>query len=134
MVIPPERMHHVLGQAEFFVGDSQSMTMEAALLGTPAFRFSSFVGKITVIRELEEYGLAFGFRPGEDDRVIEEVRRYLDMPGGRDVFMRRCEAMLSEKIDPLPWFIRLLELIGSGCPVRDIKRTLLEEGCIHTKA
>ena len=39
--VPPEQAHHVLAGARFFLGDSQTMTAEAAVLGVPAFRYSS---------------------------------------------------------------------------------------------
>src|SRR6185295_7419543 len=45
--IPPERMHDAMAFAAFFVGDSQTMAAEAAVLGTPAFRLSDFVGRLT---------------------------------------------------------------------------------------
>jgi predicted glycosyltransferase len=38
-------IHHVLNFATLYVGDSQSMATEAALLGTPSFRYNSFVGE-----------------------------------------------------------------------------------------
>jgi len=39
--ISPEKIHHLLYFATMFVGDSQTMTSEAAVLGTPAFRCNS---------------------------------------------------------------------------------------------
>jgi predicted glycosyltransferase len=64
----PSRIHHAVALADFVLGDSQTMTAEAAVLGVPAFRVSDFVGRISYLRELEDYGLAFGFRPGEEGR------------------------------------------------------------------
>jgi hypothetical protein len=40
----PNQIHSVLHFASLYVGDSQTMATEAALLGTPAVRFNSFVG------------------------------------------------------------------------------------------
>jgi uncharacterized protein len=42
--IPASRMHDVLAFASLYVGDSQTMATEAALLGTPAVRCNSFAG------------------------------------------------------------------------------------------
>ena len=36
--IEPEKILHILFYADLFIGDSQTMTSEAAVLGTPAFR------------------------------------------------------------------------------------------------
>lgn len=43
-IAPPNIMHQVLHHASLYIGDSQSMATEAALLGTPAIRSNSFVG------------------------------------------------------------------------------------------
>ncbi len=120
MRISPERMHHALAFAEFFIGDSQSMTMEAALLGTPAFRINSFAGRITVIKELEDYGLAFGFLPGQENALIDELKRLLAMKNRKEIFRKRRETMLLEKIDPLPWFLNVIDMMLHGKSVREI--------------
>src|SRR4030095_5885822 len=51
--IPPEDMHHALHFAGLFIGDSQTMTAEAAVLGTPSLRFNDFVGRLAYLEELE---------------------------------------------------------------------------------
>ena len=42
--IPASKVHDVLHFATMYIGDSQTMATEAALLGTPAIRYNSFVG------------------------------------------------------------------------------------------
>lgn len=42
--IPVSAMHHVLHYAQIYIGDSQTMATESALLGTPSIRYNSFVG------------------------------------------------------------------------------------------
>lgn len=42
--IPANQMHTVLHHAALYIGDSQTMATEAALLGTPSIRYNSFVG------------------------------------------------------------------------------------------
>ena len=51
--IKPDDIHHVLYFAEMFIGDSQTMAAEAAVLGTPSLRFSDFTGKLNYLNELE---------------------------------------------------------------------------------
>lgn len=41
---PAAEIHTVLAHADLYIGDSQTMATEAALLGTPAIRSNSFVG------------------------------------------------------------------------------------------
>jgi predicted glycosyltransferase len=106
--VAPHRLHDVLAAAAFFVGDSQSMTAESAVLGVPAFRLNDFVGRISYLSELEAYGLAFGFRLGEEGRLLDALDRTLAAPDRAAVFAARRERMLAEKGDPLPWLLALL--------------------------
>lgn len=57
---PASQIHSVLSFAYLYLGDSQTMATEAALLGTPAIRSNSFVGEndMSNFKMLEEkYGL-----------------------------------------------------------------------------
>ncbi|MFI5142291.1 MAG: DUF354 domain-containing protein, partial [Bacteroidia bacterium] len=51
--ISPLDIHHALYFADMYIGDSQTMTAEAAVLGTPAIRFNDFVGELSYLEELE---------------------------------------------------------------------------------
>lgn len=65
---PANKIHHVLAFADLYLGDSQTMATEAALLGTPAIRSNSFVGPndMTNFIVLEkEYGLLRNIREYE---------------------------------------------------------------------
>jgi predicted glycosyltransferase len=42
--ISPNHIHHLLHFAHMYIGDSQTMATESALLGTPSLRYNSFVG------------------------------------------------------------------------------------------
>ena len=66
---PANKIHHVLAFADMYLGDSQTMATEAALLGTPAVRSNSFVGPndMTNFKVLEDkYGLLCNIRVFED--------------------------------------------------------------------
>jgi predicted glycosyltransferase len=110
--LPPWRVHDALALAAFYLGDSQSMATEAAVLGTPAFRINDFVGRVSTLRQLEDYGLAFGFRPGEEAALLERLLAVLGDPGTPQRFQDRRARMLAEKIDPLPWFVETLERLA----------------------
>jgi len=65
---PANKIHHVLTYADLYLGDSQTMATEAALLGTPAIRSNSFVGPkdMTNFKVLEhQYGLLCNIREFE---------------------------------------------------------------------
>jgi hypothetical protein len=115
LALPPARIHHALAGAAFFLGDSQTMTAEAAVLGTPAFRINDFVGRISYLRELEEFGLAFGFRPSEERWALETLEGVLALPDRAPVFAERRRKLLAAKIDPVPWFVDEMEkLVASS--------------------
>ena len=62
---PSNQIHSVLAYADLYLGDSQTMATEAALLGTPAVRSNSFVGPhdMTNFKVLEQqYGLLYNIR------------------------------------------------------------------------
>ena len=75
---PSAAIHHVLAYADLYIGDSQTMATEAALLGTPAIRSNSFVGQndMTNFIVLEkEYGLLRNIR--EYEGVVSEIQKML---------------------------------------------------------
>ena len=107
--INPLDIHHVLAFAKLYIGDSQSMAVEAAMLGTPSLRFNDFAGRIGVLEELEhQYGLTYAIPPAEPQRLYDKVEELLAMSDLREAFQNRRRKMLSEKIDVtafLTWFI-----------------------------
>jgi predicted glycosyltransferase len=111
--LEPERLHDALAFAEFCLGDSQSLTAESAALGTPAFRLNDFVGRISYLAELERHGLAFGFRPGQEDWLLRTLLETLDRPDRRAAFQARRERWLRECGDPLPWLLGLLDRLAA---------------------
>jgi predicted glycosyltransferase len=117
--IAPVRMHHALAGAEFIVGDSQTMTAEAAVLGTPAFRLSSFVGRISYIEDLQDYGLAFGFQPGAEQALLDTLASTLALDSRRAVFAERRQKMLAEKVDPVPFAADLIRTVLAGAPLAE---------------
>lgn len=112
-VAPPD-VHHALYFADMYIGDSQTMTAEAAVLGTPALRFNDFVGELSYLEELEhKYSLTFGIRTGEPEKLLLKTRELLETPGLKAEWQQRREKMLGENLD----FSRYMtELILSGLP------------------
>ena len=108
--IKPENIHHAIYYADLMVGDSQTMIAEAAVLGTPSIRFNDFVGKLSIIEELEsKYSLTYGIRtsePGELSRKIDELLNYSNI---KQEWQKRRKKMLSEKIDVTAFIVWLIE-------------------------
>ena len=108
--INPSDMHHILAFANLYIGDSQSMAVEAAMLGTPSLRFNDFAGKIGVLEELEhKYELTFAIPPSEPQRLYDKVDDLLSIPDLRDTFQQRRQKMLAEKIDVAAFFTWFIE-------------------------
>jgi hypothetical protein len=106
-IIAPWDMHHILGFAKMIISDSQTMTMEAANLGVPSIRYSSFAGRISCLEELEhKYGLTYGFKPGEEERLLRMMEILLNHPDLSEEWRQRRERMLKEKTNFFQWQIR----------------------------
>ena len=107
--VSPEKAHSLMYYATMLVGDSQTMTSEAAVLGTPAIRCNTFVGRIHYLEEEEhEYGLTYGYRPEQSEEMFAKIEELLSMPNLKEEWQIRRQKMLSEKIDYaqfLAWFI-----------------------------
>ena len=108
--INPLDIHHILAFASLYVGDSQSMAVEASMLGTPSLRFNDFAGKIGVLEELEhKYELTFAIPPSDPERLYAKIEELLSMPDLKDTFQQRRQKMLSEKIDVTAFFTWFIE-------------------------
>jgi uncharacterized protein len=108
--ISPDRMHHALSFASMLVSDSQTMTIEAAVLGTPAIRYNTFVGLCSVIEELEKkYELTYGFLPGDEDKMFEKIKIMLEDTNLKETWRRKRKRMLDDKIDLAQWMSEFIE-------------------------
>jgi len=108
--INPTQIANVLYYAQMFIGDSQTMTSEAAVLGTPAFRCNDFAGRISVMEEKEtKYGLSFNFRPADFRMMYEKIESLLKVENYKDDFQERRMEMLKDKIDLSQFMIWLFE-------------------------
>jgi hypothetical protein len=110
----PHKIHHLLAFARLFVGDSQSMTLEAALLGTPALRCNTFVGRTPVIDRLEaDYGLTQGFKVQETETLLATADALLDDPATPARWQERRARYLADHIDMTAWMVELPERLAA---------------------
>jgi len=108
--ISPEKIHSLLYYATLFISDSQTMTTEASILGTPSIRCNSFVGLLSVFEELEhKYGLCFGFKPDNADDMFDKIDELLEMGDLKCEFQKRRSEFLYEKIDVSAFFLWFIE-------------------------
>jgi uncharacterized protein len=108
--ISPSKIHHYLANAEILISDSQSMSMEASMLGVPSIRFSDFAGRISVLEELEKkYELTFGVKTNMTDKLFSKLNELLSMPNLHQEFQNRRQKMLADKIDVTAFMIWFIE-------------------------
>ena len=118
--------------ASLYIGDSQTMSAEAGVLGVPFVRLNDFVGRLSYLHELEaptdftprsdgyvpkidahvpdevHYSLGYGHKTADVEGFFKSIERWLAMPDRKQVCAERRAKMLSEKVDYakfLTWFI-----------------------------
>jgi len=113
--ISPEDIHHILYYADLYVGDSQTMATEAAILGTPAIRYNTFVGEkdFSNFIELEEtYKLLYSF--SDEGKAIEKAKDIIFDSNSKEKWRKRRKKMISDKIDVTQDMIQVIEDVGSS--------------------
>lgn len=92
---PASAIHSVLAFADLYLGDSQTMATEAALLGTPAIRSNSFVGEndMSNFKMLEQkYGLLRNI--ASFDEVLKTVEDFA-FNSRKEEWLKKKEAYYS---------------------------------------
>jgi predicted glycosyltransferase len=110
--VPPEDLHHLMAFARLYVGDSQTMATEAALLGTPAVRCNSFAGDddMANFRLLADYGLVFS--TAEESEARDHIERLLSGSEPESWRHRRSE-FIDETIDVASFVRDVLVAVGT---------------------
>jgi predicted glycosyltransferase len=98
--IEPKYMHHAMYFAQIYIGDSQTMAAEAAVLGTPSIRFNDFVGKLGYLEELEhKYNLTIGITTDNPGLLFSQTEKLLANSNLKAEYVKRKEKMLEECVD-----------------------------------
>lgn len=108
--VPPEEIHSLMYYASMFIGDSQTMTSEAAIMGVPALKCNTFAGKLSVPNELEQkFGLCYAYHPNDFEKFYEHIERLLKQPDLKDEWIKKRDRFLQEKIDVSAFFTWFIE-------------------------
>lgn len=100
ITLDPRDIHHVLHFADMYIGDSQTMAAEAAVLGTPSLRFNDFVGKLSYLEELEhKHGLTVGIKTDETQRLYSTIEKWIGSKDLKKQWLLKREKMLSSSTD-----------------------------------
>jgi len=99
-------IHNALYFASVYIGDSQTMASEAAVLGTPAFRFSDFTHRLSYLDELESYGLIHSYMTHQEKEFIDDIKDLLQNHNNKNEFANKRKILLNDKEDPIPFFLK----------------------------
>lgn len=104
--IPKSRIHDILYHAKLVVADTQTITTESAVLGTPVIRFNSFVGKRDMgnFVELEnKYGLIFSFN--DPEKAVNKAIELIQRPYLKNEWKQKRDKLLADKIDATQFLV-----------------------------
>jgi predicted glycosyltransferase len=107
--VAPEDIHSFLYFSSLFLGDNQTMTSEAALLGVPALKCNTFADALSIPNEIEEkYDLCYSFQPIDFECFFTKTKELLSTTNLKEQWQTKLRSLQSEKIDVtsfLAWFI-----------------------------
>lgn len=111
--IPKSKIHDVISFAKVVVTDTQTMATEAAVLGVPAVRFNTFVGRNDMgnFVELEQvYGLVFNC--SDPEAALQRAVAILRDENGKSQWNGRRAWLLRDKIDLCDFLVSFIEKHG----------------------
>jgi uncharacterized protein len=104
---PVDQIHHLLAYAQLFVGESATMSSEAAVLGVPAV-FIATTGRGYTDDEEKRYGLVRHFTDDQYEEAIAAIEK-LSSDSAREFGQAARERLLGEKIDVTGWMVDYFE-------------------------
>lgn len=107
--VPPEDIHSLMYYASLYVGDSQTMTSEAGLLGVPALKCNTFAGRASVPNMYEDYGLTYAYQPEDFDKMYHHIENILANPNAKEEWIKKRDKFLEDMIDPTKFFVWYVE-------------------------
>ena len=110
--VPPEEIHSLMAYSAMFLGDSQTMTSEAAVLGVPALKCNTFAGRLSVPNMLEnKYGLCYAYQPQQFNEMYHHIEQLLakDPEELRNEWHAKQQRMIDDMIDPTDFFVNYIE-------------------------
>lgn len=111
---PAEDIHHLMAHAQMVVGESATMSSEAAVLGVPAV-FIATTSRGYIDDEEKRYGLVRHFTEDEYDRAVEAIHELL-AGSPRETGRTARQRLLNDKIDVTQWMIDYFESTFAASP------------------
>ena len=112
--IHPREIHQVMAHAALYIGDSQTMAAEAAVLGVPSIRFNDFVGELSYLEELEHrFLLTKGIPTSQPEELLLTASGWLADSSIGNLWAARRAAMLESTISVTPFWIETFERLAA---------------------
>ncbi|MGH7544716.1 MAG: DUF354 domain-containing protein [Gemmatimonadota bacterium] len=105
---PVEDIHHLLAFAQLLVGESATMSSEAAVLGVPAV-FIARTGRGYTAEQEERYGVVRHFTDDRFDEALRAIEETLRATDRRERAARAREHLLADNIDVTEWMVDYFE-------------------------
>ena len=111
LAVAPEDIHSLLYYASAFFGDSQTMTTEAALLGTPAMKCNTFSGQLSIPNEIENrYQLCFSYQPEQFNVMLATAKNWLiDISKVKREWQEKRIQLMKEKTDLTLYLVNYIQ-------------------------
>jgi predicted glycosyltransferase len=103
-----EDIHHLLAHAQMIVGESATMSSEAAVLGVPAV-FIATTGRGYTDDQERRYGLVRHFSEDRFEDAVRAVGSILAAADRLETAKRSRQRLLEDKIDVTQWMIDFFE-------------------------
>lgn len=111
--VHPKDIHQVMAHAKIYIGDSQTMAAEAAVLGIPSIRFNDFVGELAYLEELEyRFGLTKGIKTHQKREILELVKNWVELKSLNDDWKLKQKTMLEQTISVTPFWVEIFEKLA----------------------
>lgn len=108
--IAPEKIHSVLKEASFFIGESGTMATEAAILGTPSIYVNSL--NAGVFEDEVKHGILYSFR--NSNGVLQKTQELLRTPDLQHMHLQKAKELASKKTDVTSYLIWFVENFPSS--------------------
>ena len=106
--IKPDQIHSLMFYADLFFGESGTMAVEAALLGTPSVRVSTLAPYLGNFRELQDkYDLLYFFSSA--NKGLEKSIELIKDENSKKNWIEKKNKFINDKIDTTSFMIDLIE-------------------------
>lgn len=106
--LPIESIHHLMGAASIYVGESATMASECACLGVPGV-FVSSTRRGYTDEQQRRYGLVHYFSNEQENEAVEKTRELLEMPDLKSRADESHRVLLADHVDVTGWMVDFFE-------------------------